>query len=60
MTARLIDASPAGVGLVADAELPIGATPSVNLELRDVDGQTHEIAAEVEVRSCRPSDGTGF
>jgi cellulose synthase (UDP-forming) len=57
VTARLIDASPAGVGLVADAELPIGATPAVNLELRDVDGQTHAIAAEIEVRSCRPSDG---
>jgi hypothetical protein len=53
---RLVDASPAGVGLVTDAALPIGATPSVHLELRGVDGQTHAIAAQVEVRSCRPSD----
>ena len=31
---RLVDASPAGVGLVTEAPLPIGARPAVHLELR--------------------------
>jgi cellulose synthase (UDP-forming) len=53
---RLVDASPAGVGLVTDAPLPIGARPAVHLKLRGADEQTHEIAAQVEVRSCRLSD----
>jgi cellulose synthase (UDP-forming) len=53
---RLIDASPAGVGLVMNAPLSVGARPVVHLKLRGADEQTHEIAAQVEIRSCRPSD----
>lgn len=53
---RLVDASPAGVGLVTDAPLPIGAKPTVHLELRSADEQTREIVARVEVRCCRSSD----
>jgi cellulose synthase (UDP-forming) len=53
---RLVDASPAGVGLVMNAPLSVGAQPVVHLELRGADEQPHEIAAQVEIRSCRPSD----
>jgi cellulose synthase (UDP-forming) len=53
---RLVDASAAGIGLVADAPLSTGARLAVLLKLHDADLQPHEIAAEVEVRSCRPSD----
>jgi hypothetical protein len=56
VSGRLIDASSAGVGLVTEAPFAIGARPAVHLELRGADEQTHEIAAQVEVRSCRPSD----
>jgi cellulose synthase (UDP-forming) len=54
---RLVDASAVGVGLVLDAPLPIGARPALLLELDDAAGRTHEVAARVEVRSCRESDG---
>jgi glycosyl transferase family 2/PilZ domain-containing protein len=54
---RLVDASAAGVGLVLDASLPIGARPAVLLELEDARGERHEVAAQVEVRSCREADG---
>jgi cellulose synthase (UDP-forming) len=54
---RLVDASAAGVGLVLDAPLPVGARPSLLLKLQDTAGQTHEVAATVEVRSCREADG---
>jgi cellulose synthase (UDP-forming) len=54
---RLVDASAAGVGLVLDASLPVGANASVLLELHDAAGEPHEVAAEVEVRSCREVDG---
>jgi cellulose synthase (UDP-forming) len=54
---RLVDASAAGVGLVLDAPLPLGSRPSVVLELQDATGETHEVAAEVTVRSCREADG---
>jgi cellulose synthase (UDP-forming) len=54
---RLVDASAAGIGLVADAPLDIGSRPAVLLELADAAGETHEVAAEVEVRSCREADG---
>jgi Glycosyltransferase like family 2/PilZ domain len=50
---RLIDASAAGVGLVLDAPLAIGDRPAVLLELEDAGGEEHEVAAQVEVRSCR-------
>jgi cellulose synthase (UDP-forming) len=55
--ARLIDASASGVGLVAEAPLPVGSRPAVLLELADAAGATHEVAAQVEVRSCREADG---
>jgi cellulose synthase (UDP-forming) len=54
---RLIDASAAGMGLVLDAPLDIGAKPAVLLELRDAAGEAHEVAAQVEVRSCREAEG---
>jgi cellulose synthase (UDP-forming) len=54
---RLIDASAAGVGLVLEAPLEIGAKPAVLLELQDAAGATHEVAAQVEVRSCREAEG---
>jgi len=54
---RLVDASAAGVGLVLDAELPIGSRPSILLELRDASGTMHEVAAMIEVRSSRLADG---
>jgi glycosyl transferase family 2/PilZ domain-containing protein len=54
---HLIDASAAGVGLVLDAPLEIGTRPSVLLELHDAAGTTHEVAAQVEVRSARELDG---
>ena len=57
VTGRLIDASAAGVGLVLDAPLEIGARPAVLLELHNAAGETHEVAAQVEVRSCREVEG---
>jgi cellulose synthase (UDP-forming) len=56
--ARLVDASASGVGLVAEAPLEIGACPAVLLELSDATGAKHEVAAQVEVRSCREADGS--
>jgi len=40
----LVDASAAGVGLVLDAPL--------------ADGETHEVAAQIEIRSCREAGGS--
>ncbi|MDX6610239.1 MAG: hypothetical protein QOF85_2164 [Solirubrobacterales bacterium] len=57
VTGRLIDASAAGVGLVLDAPLEVGAKPAILLELHDAAGESHEVAAQVEVRSCREADG---
>lgn len=57
VTGRLIDASAAGVGLVLDAPLAIGAKPAVLLALQDAAGESHEVAAQVEVRSCRELEG---
>jgi cellulose synthase/poly-beta-1,6-N-acetylglucosamine synthase-like glycosyltransferase len=54
---RLVDASASGVGLVLDAPLAVGSTPEVLLELSDAAGERHEIAAQVQVRSCREEDG---
>jgi PilZ domain len=54
---RLIDASAAGVGLVLDAPLTVGDRPAVLLELEDARGEAHEVAAQVEVRSCREAEG---
>jgi hypothetical protein len=38
---------------VLDAPLEIGTKPAVLLELHDAAGTAHEVAAQVEVRSCR-------
>jgi cellulose synthase/poly-beta-1,6-N-acetylglucosamine synthase-like glycosyltransferase len=54
---RLVDASAAGVGLVLEAPLEVGARPAVLLDLQDAAGEAHEIAVQVEVRSCREADG---
>jgi cellulose synthase (UDP-forming) len=54
---HLIDASAVGVGLVLDAPLETGARPAVLLELEDATGEAHEVAAQVEVRSCREVEG---
>lgn len=54
---RLVDASAVGLGLVLDAPLPAGARPAVLLELEDAGGKPHEVAAQVEVRSCREVEG---
>ncbi|HET7509880.1 MAG TPA: glycosyltransferase [Solirubrobacterales bacterium] len=53
--ARLIDASAAGLGLVASAPIEVGSEPAVLLRLTDAAGETHEVAAKVEVRTCRQS-----
>jgi hypothetical protein len=54
---RLIDASAAGVGLVLEAPLAVGVRPAILLDLHDAAGEGHEVAAQVEVRSCREADG---
>ena len=54
---QLVDASAAGVGLVLDAPVSIGERPAVLLELEEATGEVHEVAAQVEVRSCREADG---
>ncbi len=54
---QLVDASAAGVGLVLDAPVEIGERPAMLLELEDAEGNAHEVAAQVEVRSCREADG---
>ena len=56
--ARLVDASAAGLGLVAAAPLEVGSRPAVQLELQDSLGETHEVAVQVEIRSCREVDGS--
>jgi cellulose synthase (UDP-forming) len=55
--ARLIDASAAGVGLVAEAPVELGSEPAVLLRLADARGELHEVAAKVEVRTCRETEG---
>ncbi len=55
--ASLVDASAAGVGLVAAAPLEVGSQPAIMLKLDDAGGATHEVAAQVEVRSCREAEG---
>jgi hypothetical protein len=54
---RLVDASAAGVGLVLDAPVEVGERPAVLLELENAVGESYEVAAQVEVRSCREADG---
>ena len=54
---RLVDASAAGVGLVLDAPLEVGARPPSCSSCGRRPATTHEVAAQVEVRSCREADG---
>ncbi|HET9162446.1 MAG TPA: glycosyltransferase family 2 protein [Solirubrobacterales bacterium] len=54
---HLVDASAAGVGLVLDAPVGVGERPAVLLELEDARGDAHEVATQVEVRSCREAEG---
>jgi hypothetical protein len=42
---------------VTDAPLTVGSRPGVLLELEDAGGEVHEVAADVEVRSCREAEG---
>jgi cellulose synthase (UDP-forming) len=56
--ARLVDASASGVGLVAAAPLEIGKRPAVLLELAGANGASHEVSAQIEIRSCREVDGS--
>jgi cellulose synthase (UDP-forming) len=55
---QLVDASAAGVGLVLDAPVSVGEQPTVLLELEEATGEAHEVAARVQVRSCREADGS--
>ncbi len=55
--ARLVDASAAGIGLVAEAPLEPESEPAVLLRLADARGEIHEVAAKVQVRTCREVDG---
>jgi len=55
-TAHLVDASAAGLGLVATAPLEAGSQPAVLLTLTDATGSEHEVAAKIEVRTCREAD----
>lgn len=45
------------MGLVLNAPLKVGAKPAVQLELRDAADEAHDVAAQVEVRSCREAEG---
>jgi cellulose synthase (UDP-forming) len=56
--ARLVDASASGLGLVAAAPLEVGDRPAVLLGLDDAEGGRHEVAARVEIRSCREAEGS--
>jgi cellulose synthase (UDP-forming) len=58
VSARLVDASATGLGLVASAPVEVGSKPAVLLQLDDAAGTTHEVAAKVEVRTCREADGS--
>jgi hypothetical protein len=55
-TARLVDASAAGLGMVATAPVEVGSRPAALLTLTDAAGVEHEVAAKVEVRTCRESE----
>ena len=42
--------------MVAAAPLEVGSRPAVLLGLTDAAGEPHEIAARIEVRTCRQSE----
>lgn len=54
---RLVDASAAGVGLVFDAPVTVGERPAVLLGLENAAGEAYEVAAQIEIRSCREAEG---
>jgi cellulose synthase (UDP-forming) len=56
--ARLVDASASGLGLVAEGPLEVGSRPAVLLQLESSAGAIHEVAAQIEVRSCREAEGS--
>ncbi|MGN6814507.1 MAG: glycosyltransferase [Solirubrobacterales bacterium] len=56
-SATLVDASASGLGLVAGTPLEVGSQPSVMLGLDSADGGRHQVAAKVEIRTCREADG---
>jgi hypothetical protein len=58
VSGRLVDASAAGVGLVLEDPLEVGAKPAILLQLETAAGDSHEVAAQVEVRSCREAEGS--
>ena len=57
VSGRLIDASAAGVGLVLDAPLDGRRQAGGPARARRRGGRAHEVAAQVEVRSCREVEG---
>jgi cellulose synthase (UDP-forming) len=57
VSARLVDASAAGLGMVSSKPVAVGSTPAVLLALTDAAGDDHQVAAQVEVRTCRESQG---
>ena len=42
---------------MAEAPLAVGERPAMLLKLDDASGECHEVAAQVEVRSCREVEG---
>jgi cellulose synthase (UDP-forming) len=56
-SATLVDASASGLGLVAAAPLEVGNNLSVLLGLDGADGERHQVAVRVKVRTCREADG---
>lgn len=57
ISGQLVDASAAGVGLVLDAPVTVGERPAVLLGLENAAGESYEVAAQIEIRSCREADG---
>ena len=57
VSGRMIDASSVGIGLSLDAPVEVGDRPTVMLALEGATGERHEVAALVEVRSVRESEG---
>ena len=54
---QMVDASSVGIGLSLEAAVEVGERPAAILELEDANGDRHEIAAQIEIRSSRELDG---
>jgi hypothetical protein len=54
---KMVDASSVGIGLSLEAPVVVGERPATVLELEDANGDRHEIAAQLEIRSSRELDG---